>query len=93
MKNKNPLLPFIIVLVLIVSIYITIYLVFNVSPSVFGPIGDSIGGVIGPVLTLIAAYFAFRAYSKEQESLNEAKIQTQIQENNFKLAKEQYEEQ
>ena len=80
-------------MVLIVSIYITIYLVFNVSPSVFGPIGDSIGGVIGPVLTLIAAYFAFRAYSKEQESLNEAKIQTQIQENNFKLAKEQYEEQ
>lgn len=93
MTRNRPLFILLTTLFGIIIIYIVIYLGFNVSPEDFGSVGDSIGGIIGPILTLVAAYFAFRAYSKEQESLAEAKIQTKIQENNFKLAKEQHDNQ
>lgn len=93
MKKNELLVFFLAIFVVIIIIYTVVYIGFEVSPKDFGPVGDSVGGIIGPILTLTAAYFAFRAYSKEQESSNEVKVQTQIQENNFKLAKEQYEDQ
>lgn len=86
MKIKY-LLP--LIFLVVVLIYLIIYLCFNVSPEKFGPIGDSVGGILGPILTFFAAYFAFMAFKKESENLNEVKTQTDILKRNLQISQEQ----
>lgn len=88
MKRISPILVFVLFIFLVSAIYLIIYFYFQVKPDQFGPVGDSVGGIVGPFLTLIAAYFAFQAFSKERDSLFLTKQQFENQKAELTLQKE-----
>ncbi|MBX7049877.1 MAG: hypothetical protein K1X40_11925 [Chitinophagales bacterium] len=88
MKRISPTFVFALFVLFVGAIYLIIYLCFQVQPNKFGPVGDSVGGIVGPFLTLIAAYFAYQAFSKERDSLILANKQYENQKDELNQQKE-----
>lgn len=74
-------------------LYILLFIFAYNNPERLGPVGDFIAGLLNPLITLIAAYFAYKAYMKETDSYHLTKeeleaykteIKNQREENTYK---------
>jgi len=70
MKTRNEIIILIGTLCAIALIYALIYWFGVLPPDKFGQIGDSVGGIVTPIFSLFAAYFAYKAYLKEKRQFN-----------------------
>lgn len=77
-----------IVIILIALIYSILFFIAYNNPNELGPVGDFIAGLLNPLITLIAAYFAYKAYTKETDSYHLTKDELETYKGEIKTQRE-----
>lgn len=70
-------------------LYILLFIFAYNNPERLGPVGDFIAGLLNPLITLIAAYFAYKAYMKETESYHLTKEELEAYKDEIKTQREE----
>lgn len=97
MKNKNFIICLAIILLVIIVICTLPYLFTNYSVLDFtdtGEIGDTIGGIMGPfvgilaaVLTFMAFWIQYKANEAQRDSINDNKVEIKKQQHRYEIGR------
>lgn len=72
----------------IALVYSILFYIAYKNPTTFGPVGDFIAGLLNPLITLVAAYFAYKAYTKETDSYHLTKEELETYKSEIKTQRE-----
>lgn len=72
----------------VIFLYILLFFIAYNNPDKLGPVGDFIAGLLNPLITLIAAYCAYKAYTKEADSFHLTKEELETYKSEIKIQRD-----
>ena len=75
MKNRLDWLGYLLISVnILLVLALLIFLIYGLEPGYTGPIGDTFGGLLSPVIGIVSIIFIYKTFAAQREQLKDQRI-------------------